>query len=63
MAILTFVWLTAGLVLLLAGVVFLVKVSSKLATASGISPLVIGLTVVAFGKSVPQLLCLLRFSF
>jgi cation:H+ antiporter len=45
----------AGLVLLVAGAEALVRGASKLAAALGISPLVIGLTVVAFGTSTPEL--------
>lgn len=48
-------FLLAGLVLLVAGAEFLVKGSSRLAAAAGISPLVIGLTIVAFGTSAPEM--------
>lgn len=44
-----------GLVLLIVGAEALVKGSSRLAAALGISPLVIGLTVVAYGTSSPEL--------
>ena len=47
--------LLAGLVLLIVGAEALVRGASKLAAAFGISPLVIGLTVVAFGTSSPEL--------
>lgn len=47
--------LLAGFVLLLAGAEFLVRGASRLATAFAIPPLVIGLTVVAFGTSAPEL--------
>jgi cation:H+ antiporter len=47
--------LIAGLALLIAGSEALVRGSSKLAAAFGIPPLVIGLTVVAFGTSSPEL--------
>jgi cation:H+ antiporter len=45
----------AGLVFLTAGGEFLVRGASSLAAALHISPLVIGLTVVAFGTSAPEL--------
>jgi len=44
-----------GLALLLLGAELLVRGSSRLASLAGISPLVIGLTVVAFGTSAPEL--------
>ncbi|MDP1607096.1 MAG: calcium/sodium antiporter [Rhodocyclaceae bacterium] len=44
-----------GLVLLVAGAESLVRGASRLASRLGISPLVIGLTVVAFGTSAPEL--------
>lgn len=44
-----------GLVLLVAGAEALVRGASRLAAAFGISPLVIGLTVVAFGTSSPEM--------
>ncbi len=47
--------LLAGLVLLVAGADILVRGASRLAAALGISPLVIGLTIVAFGTSAPEL--------
>ena len=45
----------AGLVTLVAGGELLVRGAARLAAATGISPLVIGLTVVAFGTSSPEL--------
>jgi cation:H+ antiporter len=45
----------AGLILLIAGAEFLVRGSSKIAAFLGISPLVIGLTVVALGTSSPEI--------
>ena len=51
----TFILLLVGLLLLLAGGTSLVKGASAIATHYGISPLVIGLTVVAFGTSSPEL--------
>jgi cation:H+ antiporter len=50
----TFVYLIAGLVLLVAGAEVLVRGAAKLAAQFGIPPLVIGLTVVAFGTSAPE---------
>jgi cation:H+ antiporter len=44
-----------GFVLLYYGAEWLVKGSSSLARSAGISPIVIGLTVVAFGTSAPEL--------
>ena len=47
--------LVLGLVLLVLGGEFLVRGASRLATSFGISPLVVGLTVVAFGTSAPEM--------
>ncbi|MEK6846462.1 MAG: sodium:calcium antiporter, partial [Nanoarchaeota archaeon] len=44
-----------GLALLIKGADWLVEHSSHLARSIGISPLIIGLTVVAFGTSLPEL--------
>ncbi len=44
-----------GMVLLVAGAEIMVRGAEKLASQFGISPLVIGLTVVAFGTSAPEL--------
>ena len=44
-----------GLVMLIGGAELLVRGASKIAAAVGISPLVIGLTVVAFGTSAPEM--------
>lgn len=48
-------WFLAGLAALIAGAEVLVKSVSRLALAAGISKLVIGLTLVAFGTSAPEL--------
>jgi len=48
-------FLLLGLVLLVAGAEALVRGASALARAAGIAPLVVGLTVVAFGTSAPEL--------
>lgn len=45
----------AGLILLIIGAEALVRGASRLAAVLGISPLVIGLTVVSFGTSSPEL--------
>ncbi len=45
-----------GLVLLLLGADFLVKGASSIAARYGVSPLMIGLTVVSFGTSMPEML-------
>lgn len=47
-------YLVAGLVLLVAGAEVLVRGAAKLAVQFGIPPLIIGLTVVAFGTSAPE---------
>lgn len=44
-----------GLVALVAGAELLVRGASRLALSFGISPLVVGLTVVAFGTSAPEM--------
>jgi cation:H+ antiporter len=51
-----------GVALLIAGAEAIVRGASRLAAALGISPLVIGLTVVAFGTSSPELAVSLRAS-
>lgn len=55
MDMITILLLIAGLVLLTIGADVLVKGASSLAGSLGISPLVIGLTVVAFGTSAPEM--------
>lgn len=50
-----FIYLIAGLVLLTLGAEVLVRGASRLASRFGISPLIIGLTVVAFGTSAPEM--------
>ncbi|MGE6530736.1 calcium/sodium antiporter [Pseudomonas sp. NPDC077382] len=54
MSAMTFVYLITGLVLLVAGAEVLVRGAAKLAAQFGIPPLIIGLTVVAFGTSAPE---------
>lgn len=63
MGFLTFVLLVAGLVLLVVGAEFLVRGSTRLSLAAGISPLVIGLTVVAYGTSAPEVAVTLQAGF
>lgn len=48
--------IAAGLVLLVAGGEFLVRGAVALALRLGITPLVVGLTVVAFGTSAPEMI-------
>lgn len=45
----------AGLIALTAGAELLVRGGSKMALSFGISPLVVGLTIVAFGTSTPEI--------
>jgi len=52
---LNFLFCLIGFVMLYYGAEWLVKGSSNLARSLGITPLVIGLTVVAFGTSAPEL--------
>lgn len=52
----TLVLFAAGLALLVGGAELLVRGASRLAAAAGVSPLVIGLTVVAYGTSTPELM-------
>jgi len=53
-------YLIAGLVLLFIGAEGLIRGSSNLAIKIGITPLVVGLTVVAFGTSTPELVVSLK---
>jgi len=55
MAPLTLILFIIGLVLLVFGSEWLVRGASALAITIGVSPLVVGLTVVAFGTSAPEL--------
>jgi len=45
----------AGLALLIGGAELLVRGASRLASLAGLSPLVVGLTIVAYGTSAPEL--------
>jgi cation:H+ antiporter len=51
----TTLFFVLGIVALIAGAEALVRGASKLALSFGISPLVVGLTIVAFGTSSPEL--------
>jgi cation:H+ antiporter len=56
-------FLVAGLVLLIVGAEALVRGAARIATALGISPLVIGLTVVALGTSSPEIAVTVQSAF
>jgi cation:H+ antiporter len=53
--VLTFVALAIGLVCLVAGAELLVRGAATIASRLGIAPVIVGLTVVAFGTSAPEL--------
>ena len=55
-------WLAAGLVALYYGAEWLVNSAAKISLKFGIAPLAVGLTVVAFGTSAPELFVSLKFS-
>ncbi len=52
-----------GLVLLYYGAEWLVRAASEIAIRFGISPLVVGLTIVAFGTSAPELVVSVKANF
>ncbi|HSL90760.1 MAG TPA: calcium/sodium antiporter [Ignavibacteriaceae bacterium] len=54
------IYIIAGLIMLFAGAEGLIRGSSSLALRVGITPLVVGLTVVAFGTSSPELVVSLK---
>jgi cation:H+ antiporter len=60
MSLVTVLLFVAGIVLLIWGADLLVRGAAHLAAMAGISPLVIGLTVVAMGTSAPELAVSLR---
>lgn len=51
-----YLYILAGFIALFYGAEFLVKGASEISLKFGVSPLVVGLTVVAFGTSAPELL-------
>lgn len=55
MAMLPIFYLVAGIIALVFGAELLVRGASRLALAAGVSSFVVGLTVVAFGTSAPEL--------
>jgi cation:H+ antiporter len=60
---LAFFGVTLGILLLVGGGTALVQGASQVATRLGISPLIIGLTIVGFGTSMPELIVNLLASF
>lgn len=56
-------WVLIGFALLILGADFMVRGSVTVARRFGISPLVIGVTVVALGTSLPELMVCLRAAF
>ncbi|MBW1745088.1 MAG: sodium:calcium antiporter, partial [Deltaproteobacteria bacterium] len=61
--VLAWVLFVVGLLMLYYGAEWLVKGASDLAQSLGLTPLVIGLTVVAFGTSAPELVVSIISSF
>jgi cation:H+ antiporter len=59
----SYVLVAAGLVLLMAGGELLVRGAVRLSAGLGVSPLVIGLTVVGFGTSTPELVTSVQAAF
>lgn len=53
---LEFLGVALGIILLVGGGTLLVQGASQLATRHGVSPLVIGMTIVGFGTSLPELI-------
>jgi cation:H+ antiporter len=56
----TWILFAAGLLLLVLGAEALVRGASKLASSLGVPPLIVGLTVVAYGTSTPEIAVSLR---
>ncbi|WP_145030563.1 calcium/sodium antiporter [Caulifigura coniformis] len=50
-----FLWFTAGMLTLVGGAELVVRGASHVATRLGVSPMVIGLTIVSIGTSAPEL--------
>ena len=63
MTLITFLTLVGGLILLVVGAEFLVKGASSIAGILQISPLIIGLTIVAYGTSAPEMSVSIMSSF
>jgi cation:H+ antiporter len=63
MTLMTIVFLIAGLALLVGGAEVLVRGATRLSLVLGISPLVVGLTVVAYGTSSPEVAVTLQAGF
>ncbi len=55
-------WIVAGLIALYYGAEWLVNSATRMSLKFGISPLCVGLTVVAFGTSAPELFVSLQFN-
>ena len=63
MTLITFLTLLGGLILLVVGAEFLVKGASSIAAILQVSPLIIGLTIVAYGTSAPEMAVSILSSF
>lgn len=60
MEVVPFIYLVVGLVLLSAGADYLIKGAVAVAASLNISPLIVGLTIVALGTSLPELVVCVR---
>jgi cation:H+ antiporter len=63
MNLITLILFFSGFLILIVGAEALVRGASRLAAAIGISPLVIGLTIVAYGTSSPELAVSIQSAF
>ena len=63
MTLITFLTLLGGLILLVVGAEFLVKGASSMAAILQVPPLIIGLTIVAYGTSAPEMAVSILSSF